>query len=302
MSGPEYGLRPGSVAWTVAGPITFGPDGILFVADNGSAKIYAVESTTPTPGSTTEPSTSRTLTSRSPRSWAARAPMCASPTSPCTRSRTTSTYRYSAVAATSAVPVLIRMDPATARSPTSRCPTSPLAEVTLADAPRPTTSAWSSLPPTTRAKRSLSASGRSGSCAARSAPRRSPTWPTSTAPSRRRPVERGVLLEDPADPVPVRCGGDRPAPTSRSSTSRTASGRPSPRSASSCPTRTGRASSRATPARRSSTSGLADLEPRHQARRTHGRRARRDEPAARHGRLHARTARSTCSWRTPPTA
>jgi hypothetical protein len=38
----EYGLRPGRVAITSAGPITFGPDGILFLADSAAAKVYAV--------------------------------------------------------------------------------------------------------------------------------------------------------------------------------------------------------------------------------------------------------------------
>jgi hypothetical protein len=50
MSEHEYGLRPGAVDWTVAGPITFGPDGILFVADNGAAKIFAVDVADPDSG------------------------------------------------------------------------------------------------------------------------------------------------------------------------------------------------------------------------------------------------------------
>ena len=40
---------------------------------------------------------------------------------------------------------------------------------------------------------------------------------------------------------------------------------------------------------------LADLHAGHQGRRPHGRRARRHEPAPRHGRRSCRTARSTCS-------
>lgn len=39
----EYGLRPGSADVQSAGPITFGPAGILFLADNGSAKVFAVD-------------------------------------------------------------------------------------------------------------------------------------------------------------------------------------------------------------------------------------------------------------------
>ncbi|HTX27616.1 MAG TPA: hypothetical protein VME19_11415 [Streptosporangiaceae bacterium] len=39
----EYGLRPGSAEVQFAGPITFGPAGILFLADNGSARVFAVD-------------------------------------------------------------------------------------------------------------------------------------------------------------------------------------------------------------------------------------------------------------------
>ena len=39
----EYGLRPGSADVQSAGPITFGPAGILFLADNGSARVFAVD-------------------------------------------------------------------------------------------------------------------------------------------------------------------------------------------------------------------------------------------------------------------
>jgi hypothetical protein len=39
----DYGLRPGTVELGTAGPITFGPAGILFLADNAAAKVYAVD-------------------------------------------------------------------------------------------------------------------------------------------------------------------------------------------------------------------------------------------------------------------
>ncbi len=39
----QYGLRVGSAALRSAGPITFGPAGILFLADNVSAKVFAVD-------------------------------------------------------------------------------------------------------------------------------------------------------------------------------------------------------------------------------------------------------------------
>jgi hypothetical protein len=39
----DYGLQTGSTTVTSAGPIAFGPDGILFVADNVGARILAVD-------------------------------------------------------------------------------------------------------------------------------------------------------------------------------------------------------------------------------------------------------------------
>jgi hypothetical protein len=39
----EYGLEVGTVELGSAGPIAFGPGGILFVADNAAAKVYAVD-------------------------------------------------------------------------------------------------------------------------------------------------------------------------------------------------------------------------------------------------------------------
>jgi hypothetical protein len=39
----DYGLRPGSAELHSAGPITFGPAGILFLADNASARVLAVD-------------------------------------------------------------------------------------------------------------------------------------------------------------------------------------------------------------------------------------------------------------------
>jgi hypothetical protein len=45
----EFGLRTGRADLGSAGPITFGPEGILFLADNASATIYAVDVTDPGP-------------------------------------------------------------------------------------------------------------------------------------------------------------------------------------------------------------------------------------------------------------
>src|ERR1700682_13299 len=38
-----YGLRVGTADIQSAGPIAFGPEGILFLADNDTAKIFAVD-------------------------------------------------------------------------------------------------------------------------------------------------------------------------------------------------------------------------------------------------------------------
>jgi hypothetical protein len=51
----EYGLRPGSAEVQSAGPITFGPEGILFLADNGSARVVAVDVADSGPAAGPEP-------------------------------------------------------------------------------------------------------------------------------------------------------------------------------------------------------------------------------------------------------
>ena len=51
----EHGLRPGTVRIRSAGPMAFGPDGILFLADNASAAIYAADVSDPGPQGGAEP-------------------------------------------------------------------------------------------------------------------------------------------------------------------------------------------------------------------------------------------------------
>src|ERR1700728_4873898 len=51
----EFGLRIGTADIRSAGPITFGPAGILFLADNGSAKVFAVDVADPVPAAGSEP-------------------------------------------------------------------------------------------------------------------------------------------------------------------------------------------------------------------------------------------------------
>jgi hypothetical protein len=51
----EYGLKVGTADVQSAGPITFGPAGILFLADNISAKVFAVDVADPGPASGSEP-------------------------------------------------------------------------------------------------------------------------------------------------------------------------------------------------------------------------------------------------------
>jgi hypothetical protein len=47
----EFGLQQGRADLRSAGPITFGPAGILFLADNVAAKVFAVDVADPGPGS-----------------------------------------------------------------------------------------------------------------------------------------------------------------------------------------------------------------------------------------------------------
>jgi hypothetical protein len=51
----EFGLRAGRADLRSAGPITFGPAGILFLADNVSAKLFAVDVADPGPAGGSEP-------------------------------------------------------------------------------------------------------------------------------------------------------------------------------------------------------------------------------------------------------
>jgi hypothetical protein len=51
----EYGLQAGTADVRSAGPITFGPAGILFLADNVSAKVFAVDVADPGPAAGSEP-------------------------------------------------------------------------------------------------------------------------------------------------------------------------------------------------------------------------------------------------------
>lgn len=51
----EFGLRRGRVALRSAGPITFGPAGILFLADNAASKVFAVDVSDPGPAGGSEP-------------------------------------------------------------------------------------------------------------------------------------------------------------------------------------------------------------------------------------------------------
>src|ERR1700728_2387288 len=46
----EFGLQRGRVDLRSAGPITFGPAGILFLADNAAATVFAVDVADPDPG------------------------------------------------------------------------------------------------------------------------------------------------------------------------------------------------------------------------------------------------------------
>jgi hypothetical protein len=51
----EFRLEPGRVSLRSAGPITFGPEGILFLADNAAATVFAVDVADPGPAGGAEP-------------------------------------------------------------------------------------------------------------------------------------------------------------------------------------------------------------------------------------------------------
>ena len=51
----DFGLRKGNVEIGSAGPITFGPEGVLFLADNAAARIHAVAVPDPGPDGPAEP-------------------------------------------------------------------------------------------------------------------------------------------------------------------------------------------------------------------------------------------------------
>jgi hypothetical protein len=51
----EFGLRAGRADLRSAGPITFGPAGILFLADNAAARVFAVDVADPGPAGEPEP-------------------------------------------------------------------------------------------------------------------------------------------------------------------------------------------------------------------------------------------------------
>src|ERR1700722_2684971 len=51
----EFGLEPGRVGLRSAGPITFGPAGILFLADNAAATVFAVDVADTGPAGGAEP-------------------------------------------------------------------------------------------------------------------------------------------------------------------------------------------------------------------------------------------------------
>ena len=51
----EYGLQTGSPEVRLAGPIAFGPAGILFLADNGAATVHAIDVQDPGPAAGAEP-------------------------------------------------------------------------------------------------------------------------------------------------------------------------------------------------------------------------------------------------------
>ena len=159
----EFGLGPGRVNLRSAGPITFGPAGILFLADNAAATVFAVDVADPGPAGGSEPFDldERRRAGRR-RSWAASPATSSSGTWRSTRCRTTCTCRSSAATATRPSPCWCgsaALDGAIADVPLDDVP---VAAVAIGDAPAKTTSGWTSrCRSATRARRSSSAIGRS---------------------------------------------------------------------------------------------------------------------------------------------
>ena len=251
----EFGLKRGKVDLRSAGPITFGPDGILFLADNAAAKVFAVDVADPGRRGRAEPFDLADVDVRVGSFLGCDAgdvvirDMAVHPVS---HNVYLSVQRGHGDAAQ---PVLVRIGRLDGSITDVPLDDVPFAAAAIDDAPAADDERLDVTLP-------LGDEGEEVSFGDADDPHlRQPIRTVDRhrhglrrrRAAGRRAVERGVLLEAAAHPVPVRRRAP-PTATWRSSTSRTASGRPRPRSAPSCPMTAARASWPATPARRSCTS------------------------------------------------
>jgi len=136
-----YGLQTGSVEIMSAGPITFGPGGILFLADNGAAKIFAVDVSDPGSGDGSDPFDMENVDTAVASFLGCEAPDLLIRTWPCTRRHTMCTSPSSVVAARQGRPCSCGSIGGTVHL---RYPLDDVAfsEMTIVDAPAKTTSDW----------------------------------------------------------------------------------------------------------------------------------------------------------------
>ena len=175
----EFGLRAGRADVRSAGPITFGPAGILFLADNAAAKVFAVDVADLGAAGGSGPFDLENVDALvgsflgcEPSDMVIR-DMAVHPLS---HNVYLSVQRGRGDAAQAVLVRIGRLDGSITDVPLDDVPVAGWRSAT----PRPrTTNGWTSRSRwATRARNSRSASGLSASCGSRSGPRPSPTWPT----------------------------------------------------------------------------------------------------------------------------
>ena len=300
-----YGLRTGDVELGSAGPITFGPDGILFLADNVAAKVFAVDVGRPRAGRRSGPFDLDDVDARvALATSAATSTTSTSATWPCTRCPHNVYLSVQRGRGDAAQAVLVRID--RARRLDRRGAARRRADVAVTDRRR-TRARRRAAGHHAPARRRGRGAHRSASATVRILRRPDPHLDRHRHglrrrhAARRRPLQRGVLLEAAAHPVPVRRD---PVTDNNLEIFHVSHGKWE----TAAPIRTfvpydgGRsilASYTCTPVVHFP---LADLEPGTKTVGRDRRRARRREPAARHGLVPAGRRGAPAGGQQPPTA